>query len=406
MNQYTVIDALGQLLGNTAWTSIEHSGEMAVSQIFKEYQAFHIKLKRNSNQDILYLDLFALYNSHQNYFYTLDVLLNQLPMVSNLWLSTWIKDDLKYIRYEDLMACGYRFRYSKLGYNQTHNLTLDDKVDLKIEISNPLLNTALIHQQAIVSINGLLHQTHREFDNTYLINGARTAQSHPYHPSIGVYSIPSKYPLLKAPMGADRLIVSPKQTAFNECFIDLPEANDKDAIIVSLLGRLYLTQYSSLKRVSPNVLRLRMNDPDWTNHCLRQYRLLKNSPFVNEAGYLDSSLMNQLSNVQWIFDHPLSFITIIPETKLSIETIELRPSQIPYQFTSYQEPIYPLTLGQGELMEYRKSLDEGLWGIETRPIQYGRYLHSDHRYQALSLNKAIVPGIRPMTARFLKIGLY
>ena len=56
--------------------------------------------------------------------------------------------------------------------------------------------------------------------------------------------------------------------------------------------------------------------------------------------------------------------------------IPIRQMQSPGIFTSYQDPVYPLIVGHGQLAEYWKVKEDGVWSVTVVDSFYRNYIHT------------------------------
>lgn len=405
--QYQLISAYGILKSSLDWSEITDANLILVKDLFSQYRECQLKLKRMSDNKLMYLDLMTLFNSHQKYLYTLEVLLNNLPDKPNMWASDWVMDRLSYIRYCDLYQAGYSVKYARVGFNQLSNLQVEEKEDMEITSYIPSNDPVLLKKHAILSVNGLLHLSYISNSKLYLLNGGISAQYDQDPPSLGIYSIPSQYTLETRAIAEEDIVPMDRLKLYNACLIKVPEATEDDLILLSIGGYLYLPDYPSLKRISDNILKLRLSSSQFLSRCIKNQQLyFHDTEVLQNNGGISTDQVKSDQVVRELLLSPMSFVIIIRKAKMVSNTIPLRETAIPYNFSTVIEPIYPMMAGHGELVEYWKTYDEGIWGLETRRISHGSYLNLDYEKRYSGVTNAIYPGFKHMQASLIKLGLY
>ena len=73
-----------------------------------------------------------------------------------------------------------------------------------------------------------------------------------------------------------------------------------------------------------------------------------------------------------------SFLVLVETPKLAFNKIQIKKSNLPGLFHCYQDPIYPLMVGYGRMVEYWKVSNDRFYSVHVADNLMRDYLLSDN----------------------------
>lgn len=288
------------------------------------------------------------------------------------------------VTYQLANTAGYQFKITKIGHNHYDELAYYHKDNFPdIEVTRPGTYTemSLLHNRAVMTVNGYLHMT-KIIDNKLYIPNATPCMVKSRANSIGILSFNTITPnISEIPITPEMITAEGITPLYEKAIITFNE--DIQHPILSIAGYPVFEHPEFFYRVSANSFALRL---DRLNYIEKLYELNKfrnifeeleipvsvSNPTVMEASVArsDEVITKFLSTYN-------SFAVNVPVSALEVSRVYLEHSTIPGTLRTEIEPKFPILAGQGKITEYhkRKTNDTKYTITISDPI-YNNYLFS------------------------------
>lgn len=301
-----------------------------------------------------------------------------LPLeITNTLPST----EIRYAKYSNAVKAGYKFEFTKAGYNLDYEQNSDYYKDLKLTRPGTDTDMHLIHSHCLVTVNGFVHDTDSDNTAAYVYDGATTMRIARDN-KIGILSFLDIGRLTKIRFKEDSLMPARIDGTMKErVLIKLDEDIEDDNFLLVLGGYIIFPEEGVFWKHSDKSYYLDITKLPYIERLMESREFIDISslgisiPDFNENAidvndpYTDTVIKKYFLLSQSFFVR-VGCKTILT-TKFSMNRINT-----PGSFVLYQAPVYPMFVHNGRMVEYWSQQQGERWSV-TVPDSY-------HRNYALS----------------------
>lgn len=356
---------------------------LRLNDIFKTFQRVYLVLKTPFSDDEIYVDLHSLkyeLSSKTTILgeWLLSVWPQTLPTVESI-PSTKIK----YVKYSDAYYSGYKAELTKIGYNlnplTTNKLELTD-----IELTRPRYTTdlSLIHTHCIVTVNGIIHLTDTDGKRLFIYDAGKMVRTHSQN-HIGIMSFLDIGRIDKIKLTNEMITrVEASIPLKDGITIKLPDdIITKDKVVILVMGGyLVFQQNNEFFEIGDNQYLLKVKALPLIE------RILESRPYLdlsslglteqeNKPGCLSLDEVYSDEVLKKLLTISQSHILVIDTNKLIYNKVFLHNTKLPGEFVSHVDPIYPLVVNYGKIVEYWKTYDQGRWSVKVADSYYRNFIY-------------------------------
>lgn len=298
-------------------------------------------------------------------------------------------------QYRLLSRAGYKFNLARIGdplpTSTTNKL---DYPDILIERPGTPTDYELIHEQSLITINGLVYNTHYdELEDKLYVPNATENMIISRNNNLGIISFVGHHsPIGKIPITEDMLYGQHNTPLRDKCYIDL--SNDQGTGIgnhfLVLAGYLIFEEEDLLYRVSPDQVVVKLNRLGLRRKILE---LAKYTDILSKLGLPNHTNSKNLIDDDDIDDEvikklltlPNSFIVTFYGSRISTHKRYLEYSNIPGTFRTETRPWLPLIIGDGKIAEYAHTKGAGeKYNVTVADTVYHNYIYGYHTDSEIS----------------------
>ena len=390
---------------------------LRLNDIFKTFQRVYLVLKTPFSDDEIYVDLHSLK-------YELS---NKTTILGEWLLSVWPRTlptvesipstKIKYVKYSDAYYSGYKAELTKIGYNlnplTTNKLELTD-----IELTRPRYTTdlSLIHTHCIVTVNGIIHLTDTDGKRLFIYDAGKMVRTHSQN-HIGIMSFLDIGRVDKIKLTNEMITrVEASIPLKDGITIKLPDdIITKDKVVILVMGGyLVFQQNNEFFEIGDNQYLLKVKALPLVE------RILESRPYLdlstlglteqeNKPGCLSLDEVYSDEVLRKLLTISQSHILVIDTNKLIYNKVFLHNTKLPGEFVSHVDPIYPLVVNYGKIVEYWKTYDQGRWSVKVADSYYRNFIYRNTMKKDVGLTSTQLLPSRTFfesSAYLLEIGGY
>jgi len=377
---YTFVNATctGTSTGSQ-WKLVDISNSL-VFDIFTKYSAVFLELNNNFLPNNVYVDLFSLRTLYSSFGGTLNELLVSIGNATLPAVPELPSTSIKYAKYSDAIRAGYKVTPTVAGIEVPANYPRSEMKDVLVSRPGYDTDVSLLHSHCLVSVNGYFHLTDVYRNQLMVYNGDITRRiSQDNH--VGILSFLDIGAVSKEPI--DPLTVMPgtpgnplRTGTYFRSKIDL---TNKSVMLV-LAGNLIFPGTDVFYQVSADTLAINFESINILEKYFEAYKRIdlsslglerdpRNVEMINvDNFYSDNTIRKFLALSQ-------TFLVVVDTPKLITNKISLKKSNIPGIFTAYQNPVYPLFVGNGRMVEYWKTYEDGFYSVTAVDTYKRNYVY-------------------------------
>ena len=317
-------------------------------------------------------------------------------------------------KYQLANVAGYKFNIVKIGYNVYDELAYYNKENFPdIEITRPNVPTNLadLHNKCLLSVNGYIYKTEYSNDRLFIPNATKSMIKSRDN-NIGILSFNSlSSNLTKYNITIDMITPESPYTLYEKAIITFNE--DIQTPILVMCGYLIFEDPEFFYRISNRSFVLRLDRLNFIEKLyeLNRYRDIfteLNIPVsANNSNLIDANIVKSNVTVVNFLSTFNSFLVNIPVTNFSIKKIYLEHSNVPGNFRTEIEPVYPIMVGYGKLAEYfKKKTTDNKYSVYINDAYYNQHLISNFSFNEINLyndNRVVGDTYRLTQAYFLNL---
>lgn len=275
--------------------------------------------------------------------------------------------DNQTVAYSDAFAAGYDIATVKPGAHPDAYFPNSERTDLLLTKED--LDYAELYRHALVTVNGIVHQTSYSEYGLHVTDGAHSGSiANENH--VGIISFLDVGSLEFIPIRSDMVHPHSEGRPLREdAYISLDKDLTDKTVLLVLGGYLHVLD-STYRQVSDSVFKIDfrnyplpqklfelMNFIDLKSLDLTEYA--KNEKLIEvEELYSDASILAYLGLSQ-------SFFVVVDTDELYVEKRQLEKTKLPGRWYSHIKPNLPLLKGNGKLEDYVWCEEQGVYVVRT-----------------------------------------
>jgi len=339
-----------------------------MNEIFAGYRLIYITVTHPAKPEPFVVSLEALRPMYSQSLEYIQALLDSLgdmtlqEVVYNPSLS------IRYAKYSDARRSQYRPELSNRGQNYPDNYPPEALLDIALTRPTYSNDISQLHTHCLLSVNGFYHMTTTDNAKTYIVDGAKSMRRANKN-FFGIFSFFDIGSLQKIPLRSEDIVpADPTKDLKDKIRLKVNANLINKSVFLVLGGYLVFQQENVLSQVSddsflldiknlPHAARIMESDQyiDLSSLGLTRPVDGQNTYSVDEL-FSDDVLRKYLMLSQ-------SYLVVVDTPDLVVNKMELRETSNYSVFTTYQEPVYPLMIGNGRQVEYWRRREEGIWAM-------------------------------------------
>lgn len=365
------------------WTNVDLS-EVLIGSAYQQYKNFFLILSHPSSPDDLYVDMSQVAVEAYSFNGTITEWLryigdNALPFVSDVPSTK-----RKFVKYANAVQAGYITNFAKMGYNYTSRMPGGSLTDISLQRDQFKTNMELIGKGCLVTVNGVIHRTASNDKKAYAIEGGTTVR-HSNNTAIGIISFLDIGKLTQVSLDPAKILPVDNETyPSDSVVITLDEELDLEnkSFFLVLMGSFVFINGNSFKQIGERSFLLHLSLLNYEERLMDAHKLIDLSPagFTapnNAPSFFSFDEIRSLEGVRKILTLSQSFFVILDTPNLYIEKHGILKASFPGQFRSYTDPVYPLMVNGGRMVDYWKVEENGVWTVDVTDSYYRRYVLSE-----------------------------
>ncbi len=352
-----------------AWKTLTYTDDL-VWNLYFFYRRIYVEVETDLGVKMI-IDLMKLKPEYAYFNNTLEVLFETLGDTGLAFavVEKIPTGDVVYVGYRHGIAAGYHARRAKAGFNLPEDAPADMKPDMKIYRTPPFDDTA-IHDYTLTTVNGFIHNTTVVNEDVFVMGGGETCQITGTN-QFGILDFMRFGKIKKRALKATEVSLPTGVTVMEDgILITIPEAEDGKSFLLVLMGYLITPGEDSFWRVGPGMYRLNLKHLDYLNKLLTAHQFINLKPlglsylesnagaFAVVDAWKDSTIVKLLTLSQ-------TFLVFVDRDELAFDKITLQHVAAPGSFIAYNEPKYPLFVGDGRLTDYWKIQEGSRWSVTS-----------------------------------------
>lgn len=412
---YSLVSAIGKPLGaQHKWIAVDITS-LSMQALYTTYRSVYVTLSNPFLTDVVSLDLSLIQVDYEDSALTFPQVLTSLGDQS---LPTQVKVGAvttHYANYRDAIQAQYHIQPVNPDTSFDATQVSDDKTWLhmtRTDAHGVAIDYKLFFDHCLVSVNGFYHFVDYDSSGIYVLDGMKSVgvcnQANAGILSFLDIGTIQCLPITEAMLYKQDDTVGFKDRVFVDTGIDL----SNKSVIVSIGGYLNLIDGNQFFRTGTNQLGIDMANYGLLNRFYESRQYLDYSDFplsttdLNDTQFAISELYSD-AFITKLMTMSQSFVVIIDNPDIYAELEAIRKQSMPGAFISYENPVYPVLVGQGMVAEYWSEGEElGQWLLECTDNRWQRrvYNTTDPKVQH-SVSDSRIPSMPIIYSRgaFLKV---
>lgn len=314
------------------------------------------------------------------------------------------------------VRAGYKTTLTNMGNNVYDDEAYYNKGNFPdLEVTRPGVDTdlSLLNSHCLMTVNGYIHPTVFQNERLYIPNGSKSLLISKEN-QVGILSFNSLDKPLKK-LTIDASMITPESSIPLYDKLTITFERDIGNCFLVLAGYMIFEQPEIFYRVSGNSFVLRL---DRINYIEKLYELKRQRKIFQELGMeeptvnpdlLDSTIVRSDITILMLMNLFNTFLVEVPCETLTTTPIYLEHSNVPGNFRTEVEPIYPIMVGYGKLTEYIKRRSNDVkYTVYTSDCHYDNYLLSklpEGSTGLINSNRVVGTTHRLTQAFFLRVNM-
>lgn len=357
-------------------------------EIYAKFTQTFITVTENLTNETFIVDMDAYRTTLSASSLTVDEWLitqNGKPLIS---VPDLPNKNMRYAKYHNAIMAGYKIQRTRMGYNYPAEYPLQDLPDLALTRDKIPTDMTLIHKHCMASVNGFYHRTDTDGTKAFIVDGAVTA-SMIRCPHIGLLSFLDMAEITQYKIKPEHIIPSTEGMLLKQGlkFVIEEDLTDKSIIFI-LGGYMIMPEANVFWQVSDNSFEFNINAIPYVQRYFESrvnIDLTSMKVDVEDNG-TDNVVVESLFSdevIRQYFDLSQTFVVIVNTPKLYTEKINVRVSNLPGFLTAFQDPVWPLVMGYGKMVEYTKIKEVDRWALRIDDPYYKHYAFQETRLKLL-----------------------
>ena len=371
------------------WKELELRDTL-VYVIYLLYAKVYLSLTHPVLPDVVFVDMDSLRTEFSSYDGTLDELLVELADRALDTVPSIPDTRKKQAKYSDLIRAQYKIDLATRGLNLPDNYPKDQMDDLIITRPKYKTDVSNLHNYTMLSVNGYYHNTTTDSKATFIIDGAKGFRKSGVNHCgcLSFYDIGklSKLkilsenikPLVEGAPLKEKINFSVEGDFTNKCcvlilggYMIFPKdgvfwQNGDNSFLVDITNMPYIERlFESKDAIDLSSLEL-------------SYRETGEDSYDIDELYSDEVLRRYFTLSQ-------SFLLVVDTPYLTTVKHHIRHANLPGLFISYNDPVWPLFVGEGRTAEQWKVYEAGQWAVTIQDSFYRNSIISQQSKASLEI---------------------
>lgn len=369
MYNYQSALVLGRTIG-AQWHDADLS-HILVYDIFNNYTQVFLTLTNPYLDAPVHVDMNQLRARYSSYDGLLTQLLIDIGSETLPTVASLPNAQVRYAKYSDAFFSGYKVDTTKIGVGNLNGYTPSELVDLKITRPGSDTDVTLIHKYCLVTVNGYIHRTDCDNQNTYVYDG-RKSLARCRENQAGILSFLDIGKLKQVPIDPANIYAQDTNSDLKtRAYFWVDEDLTNKSVALVLGGYLIFPEEQVFWQTSERTFAINFNAMPLIE------RLFESNMYL-DLSFLDLDRYNNLPDLmsvpELLSDDTLkkymtmsqSFLVIIDAPNVFTNRTHLRDCKLPGMFTAFSDPTYPLFVNYGKMAEYWKTKEDGQWSVTVR----------------------------------------
>lgn len=396
---YSYVDSV--VLSRSTGSQWEHLdiSNYVVFDIYNKFSKVYLILSNPVLSGNIYVDFDTLKLEFSGYAGTLIQLLADIADRTLTTVPSLPTTTIKHAKYSDAFRSEYKVDITVIGQAVPDNYPDLDKHDLVITRPKYKTDMRLIHDYCLVSVNGFFHMTDTDGTKAYVHEGADTMRKGRAN-QMGILSFLDIGKLTKVKLDKANIYPQdPTSTLKEKIYFDITQNVTDKAVILVLGGYLVFPEPNVFWQRGDKSFALNLNNLPYVERLYESNRAmdldgldgLEIETATSDPDILDFTKVWSDDTIKNYLTLSQSFLVIIDTKHLITQKHHLRHSNLPGMFTSYTDPVYPLIVNYGKMVEYWKTLEDGHWSVTVEDSFYKDYIISQQPTDTVVYNNFKVP---------------
>lgn len=376
---YTLLKtiALSKSVGSQ-WEYIE-SKNISLYSLFENYSGLYFQLTNDIMPGDIFFNAYDLYN--ELCVLNIDIVkwLSQLGNRAVPTTTILPNFDIKYAKYTDAFRSEYKVKLYNYGKPTPLGYSRNDLIDALITRPKYSTDLTLLDSHCLLSVNGFYHNTKIDTTGVCIENAGKSAFISKQN-QVGVLSFMGIGGLKKIKLEANDIKPFEQNgKLIDKIFFSINENIGNRSFLLVLGGYMVYPDARYFKQISDNAFMLDLNQIKYLERLLESKNFIDLSSInIFKDKLIDSDLAKTDDVIRQYMTLSQSFLVLVETPKLAFNKIQIKKSNLPGLFHCYQDPIYPLMVGYGRMVEYWKVSNDRFYSVHVADNLMRDYLLSDN----------------------------
>lgn len=316
----------------------------------------------------------------------------------------------RYAKFSDAIRSGYLATPTHPTISPTSPVPIEERTDLLLTRAST--DYQLVKKHCLANVNGFYHRTDVSSAGLYIVDGMKSCLKSRRN-EVGLLSFLELGELDFITLTDDMVYTHrPEQRLANNCYFDTGVDLSQKTVMLVLGGYLHLLDKSAFFRISNSAFGFDFSQIPLIERYYESCNVLDLSVLEMEStphNPAQISINNLYSDevIRRYMTMSQSFLVVLDKTDIFVESIAVEDSPFPGTYTSYANPVYPLTVGCGRHEVYWPRKEYDRYSITVNNTWHGDYTSKTVKTRDLhSVSDAQQPalGYRNDFAQFMLIG--
>lgn len=374
------------VLAGAQWVEIDAANEI-VADLYQKYRGIIVVLGNGVDAEERIVDLAQIRSDYVLFANTLTILLQSLDGYGFETLSATPGSDAGYVKYASAHYARYAINYAKAGVEYPKGTPVDLLTDVSLR-RDDMDGSARLHDYALHSVNGYVHNSAYVGDVTYVLDAGRSMQLTRMN-QIGLLSFLEVGKLNKVPVTPSMMsVMDGFQSMYERMKVIVPAEHIGKPFFLVAGGQIIFPDGFALAQVGERSYTINFEKLDYVDKLLEAQLYIDLGSLGLTHDPMNPGSINvpeACSDVvlQRYMQLSQTFFVFVETDRLFWNRIPLRSSNVPGLFTTYQDPQYPLFMENGRMVDYWKQDERGRWSISVVDSYRRKWMHDRERESRL-----------------------
>ncbi len=362
------------------WTNVDLS-EVLIGSAYQQYKNFFLILSHPSSSEDLYVDMSQLAIEAYSFYGTVSEWLrfigdSALPFVTDIPSTK-----RKFVKYANAIQTGYITSFAKMGYNYPTEMSKGSLTDISLQRDQFKTDMELFGKGCLITVNGVIHRTASNDKKAYAIDGAKTVR-HTNNTAIGIISFLDVGKLTQVTLNPANIFSLDNDTLPSDGVIFTLEEDidlENKSFFLVLMGTPVFINSKNFEQIGVRTFLLKLSLLNYEERLMDAKKYMDLSPLEftgpnHGPSFFSLEQIHSLESIRKVLTLSQSFFVIVDTPNLHVEKHSILKASFPGQFRSYTDPVYPLMVNGGRLVDYWKIEEVGCWSVDVTDSYLRRYV--------------------------------